>query len=194
VSALVAVAIAIAVVGALINPQWSHTGVRVCILCALAMPLIATFGGERFRAGWFAISWLFVLAFLIGLLLGPGIGNLMAVREDAIVEAMVASAVTVVATGVPGFNLPNDLTRWMYPLSAVVLAGVVSSVVLFLVGVRTYLWISAIVFTASAGLLAVNGNYIHRRIGQARPVALATGVFVTVINVFVSLLNLTSSG
>jgi modulator of FtsH protease len=191
---LVVVAIAFAALGAYIHPVLSATATRVCILCALAMPLIAAFGGERFRGGLFAISWLLVLAVLIGLLVGPAAANLVTVNEDALVEAVCGSALTVFAMGFPALNIPGDLARWMYPLSLVVLVGVTVSVMLFLLGAHTYPWISVVIFTASAGLVAVYINYMQRRISQVRPVAVAIGVFVTVVNVFVSLLNLTSAG
>jgi modulator of FtsH protease len=50
-----------------------------------------------------------------------------------------------------------------------------------------------IVFAASAGLIAVNANFLVRHRDEVRPVPVATGIFVSIVNIFVSLLNLFSS-
>jgi modulator of FtsH protease len=52
--------------------------------------------------------------------------------------------------------------------------------------------ISLVILLASAALIAVDFNYIRRHATADDAVWLATGIFVSIINIFVSLLNLTS--
>jgi modulator of FtsH protease len=190
---LVSAALASAAVGTYLGRYLPTMTARICSFCGLGMLLIASFGGERFRTGWFAITWLYSLALLIGLGLGPVIGYLATINQQALTEAAGGSALTVLGMGAAGFALNKDLARWMRPLSLVVLACVVVSLVLLLFRVHTYPWVSLIVFAASSGLIAVNVSYLRRHRAEVRPVPLATGVFISIVNIFVSLLNLFSS-
>jgi modulator of FtsH protease len=190
---LVSVAIAFAALGTYLGRYLPTSTARICSFCGLGMLLVASFGGERFRAGWFAITWLYGLALLIGLGLGPVIAYLATVNQQALTEAAGGSALTVLGMGAVGFALNRDLARWMRPLSLVVLGCVVVSLVLLVFRVHTYPWVSLIVFAASAGLIAVNANFLVRHRDEVRPVPVATGIFVSIVNIFVSLLNLFSS-
>lgn len=190
---LVAIALAFTALGTSLGRHIAPGSARICSLCGLGMLFIASFGGERFRSGWFAISWLYALALLIGLGLGPVIDYVATVEPTALTQAAAGSALTVLGMGAVGFTLNRDLARWLRPLSLLVLVCVVVSLVFLVFRVHTQPWISLIVFAASAGLIAVNANVLRRHSSEVRPVPLATGVFVSIINIFVSLLNLFSS-
>jgi len=53
--------------------------------------------------------------------------------------------------------------------------------------------ISLIIFGASALLIMVDFNYIRKHATEDDVVWLATGIFVSIVNIFLSLLNLFSS-
>ena len=100
------------------------------------MLLLSSFAGERFRVGGFAMGWLFATALLIGLGLGP----VIAYFESALTQAFARTAATVAGAGALGF------------------AGACAST-------------------------------------APRPTrcGFATGIFVSIVNIFLSLLNIFSS-
>ena len=53
--------------------------------------------------------------------------------------------------------------------------------------------ISVIILVASAALILVDFNYIRKHATEDDVVWLATGIFVSIINIFISLLNLFGS-
>ncbi|MDQ3825585.1 MAG: M48 family metalloprotease [Actinomycetota bacterium] len=52
--------------------------------------------------------------------------------------------------------------------------------------------LSIVILVASAGLILVDFNYIRKHATEDDVVWLATGIFVSILNIFISLLNLTS--
>lgn len=70
---LVAVAIGFLTLGTVIGKDLAPGTALICSFGGLGMLLVASFGGERFRVGAFAIGWLYALSLLIGLGLGPTI-------------------------------------------------------------------------------------------------------------------------
>ena len=82
------------------------------------MLLVASFApGRRFRVGGFAILWLFALALLIGLGLGPTIAYFAQFDPSALTQAAGGTALIVAGMGALGFCLSKDLAGWMRPLS-----------------------------------------------------------------------------
>jgi len=49
-----------------------------------------------------------------------------------------------------------------------------------------------VIFAASAGLILVDFNYLRKHGTEDDTVLLATGIFVSIVNIFISLLNLFS--
>jgi modulator of FtsH protease len=94
--------------------------------------------------------------------------------------------------GALGLLLSKDLAGWMRPLSLVVLVAVGVSLVGLVVGGVGSLSpiISLVVFAASALLILVDFNYLRKHGTETDTVWLATGIFVSIVNIFVSLLNL----
>jgi modulator of FtsH protease len=52
--------------------------------------------------------------------------------------------------------------------------------------------ISLVIFAASAALIMVDFNYLRKHGTEDDTVMLATGIFVSIVNIFISLLNLFS--
>ena len=190
---LVGVAIGFLALGTVVGKDLSQGTALICSLGGLGMLLIASFGGERFRVGTFAIGWLYALALLIGLGLGPAIAFFTANQPAVLTQAAGGTALTVVGMGALGFTLSKDLARWMRPLSILVLIAVGVSIVMLVVGAGGSPILSLIIYAVSALLILVNFNYLRKRARENDVVWLATGIFVSIVNIFISLLNLFSS-
>jgi modulator of FtsH protease len=188
---LVAVALAFLVVGTVVGRDLSEGTARACSFAGLGM-LIVTWFVDAVRRGPLGIGWLCALALLIGLGLGPVIGYLAEVDPGAITSAAGITALTVVAMGAIGFVLDKDLSGWMKPLSYVVLGAVVISLGALIFGGLGTLSpvISLIILVASALLILVDFNYVRKHATEDDVVWLATGIFVSILNIFLSLLNL----
>jgi len=164
--------------------------------------LIVTWFVGALRHGPLGIGWLLGLSLLIGLGLGPVISYIATVNPGAFQTAVGGTALTVVGgtaltvvgMGARGFALSKDLGGWMRPLSFVVVGAVVISLGAIVFGGLGALSpvLSLIIFVASAALIAVDFNYIRKHGAENDVVWLATGIFVAIINIFVSLLNLLS--
>ena len=91
-----------------------------------------------------------------------------------------------------GFTMSKDTVRWMRPLSFIVLAAVVVSIGSIIFGGLGALSpvISVIILVVSALLILVDFNYIRKHATEDDVIWLATGIFVSIINIFISLLNL----
>ncbi len=187
---LVGVAIGFLALGTVVGKDLSQGTALICSLGGLGMLLIASFGGERFRVGTFAIGWLYALALLIGLGLGPAIAFFTANQPAVLTQAAGGTALTVVGMGALGFTLSKDLARWMRPLSILVLIAVGVSIVMLVVGAGGSPILSLIIYAVSALLILVNFNYLRKRASENDVVWLATGIFVSIVNIFVSLLNI----
>ena len=94
--------------------------------------------------------------------------------------------------GAGGFALSKDLKAWMRPLSFVILGRVVVSFAMLLFSSGGNPILSAIIAIVSALLIAVNFNYLRKHGTADDAVWLATGIFVSIVNIFLSLLNIFS--
>ena len=192
---LVAVAIGVLALGTYVGRNLDPGTARICSFAGLGMLLVASFAGARFRVGTFAIGWLYGTALMIGLGLGPVIGYLVAVDPGTLTTAAGGTALTVVGMGALGFSMAKDLAPWMRPLSIVVLIAVVISIGALAfggVGGAMSPVLSIVIFAASALLIMVDFNYLRKHGTERDTVWLATGIFVSIVNIFVSLLNLFS--
>ena len=189
---LVAVAIGFLAIGTVIGRDLSQGAALACSFGGLGMLLVAAFGGERFRVGSFAIGWLYALALLIGLGLGPAIAFFAGNQPDVLVQAAAGTALTVLGMGALGFTLSKDLARWMRPLSLPVLAAVGVSIVMLVTGAGGSPILSLVIYGLSALLILVDFNFLRKQGTENDVVWPATGIFVSIANIFVSLLNLFS--
>jgi modulator of FtsH protease len=190
---LVAVALAFLVVGTVVGRDLSEGTARACSFAGLGM-LIATWFIDALRRGPLGIGWLCGLALLIGLGLGPVIAYLSEVQPGAITSAAGITALTVLGMGALGFVLDKDLSGWMKPLSFVVLGAVAVSLIALIFGGLGTLSpvLSLVILAASALLILVDFNYVRKHATEDDVVWLATGIFVSIVNIFLSLLNLFS--
>jgi modulator of FtsH protease len=147
------------------------------------------------RYGALGIAWLAALAALIGFGLAPTINYYATVDPGGLTTAVGLTALTVVGMGAAGFAWSKDVSGWARPLSMIVLVAVVISIIGIVVGGLGALSpvISLVILVVSAALILVDFNYVRKHATEDDVVWLATGIFVSIINIFISLLNLTRS-
>jgi modulator of FtsH protease len=189
---LVAIALAFAALGTWIGRDLAIGTARILSFAGFGMLLVSSFGGERFRVGSFAMGWLFATALVIGLGLGPVIAYFATVETSALTQAFAGTAATVAGAGSLGFLLSKDLARWMRPLSLVVFAACVLTIVLTLFAGSISPLLSGAIYLLSAALIVVDFNFLRKHGTEADAVWLATGIFVSMVNIFISLLNIFS--
>jgi modulator of FtsH protease len=191
---LVAVAIAFLALGSVVGKNLEFGTARILSFVGFGMLILSSFGGARFRVGAFAIGWLYATAFVIGLGLGPFLSYINDTDHSAITYAAGGTALTVAGMGAAGFAMSKDLAPWMRPLSFIVLGAIVISLVALIFGGAGSLSpiISLVIFGASAALIMVDFNYLRKHGTEDDTVLLATGIFVSIVNIFLSLLNLFS--
>jgi len=190
---LVAVALGFCVAGTLMGRELTEGAARACTFAGMGM-LVVTWFVSALRYGALGIGWMCGFALLIGLGLGPVIGYLAEFDPGAITTAVGLTALTVLGMAAVGFVLDKDLAGWMRPLSFVVLGAVVISLSGLIFGGLGALSpvISLVILVASALLILVDFNYIRKHATENDVVWLATGIFVSILNIFLSLLNLTA--
>ncbi len=191
---LVAVAIGFLALGSVLGRDLEFGTGRILGFVGFGMLILASFGGRRFRVGAFAIGWLMATALVIGLGLAPIINYLTETDPGAVTTAAGGTALTVLGMGAVGFAMSKDLAPWMRPLSLVVLGMIGISLVALIFGGAGALSpvISLVIFAASAALIMVDFNYLRKHGTEDDTVMLATGIFVSIVNIFISLLNLFS--
>jgi modulator of FtsH protease len=186
---LVSVALGFAVAGSYIGRDLAEGTAFILFLVAFGM-LIAQSFSERLRVGTFAIGWLYAIALLIGIGIGPALNHFIQSDPTAVTQAAGATALITLGMGAGGFALSKDLARWMRPLSYVILGCVAVSFVLLIFSSGGNPILSAIIALVSALLIAVDFNYLRKHGTADDAVWLATGIFVSIVNIFLSLLNL----
>jgi modulator of FtsH protease len=190
---LVAVAIGFMVAGTVMGRELTEGTARICFFAGMGM-LVATWFIQRLRYGALGIGWLCGFAVLFGMGLGPALNYVAQTDPGAITTAVGITALTVLGMAAIGFMLEKDTVRWMRPLSFVVLGAVVVSLGALIFGGLGALSpvISIVILAASALLILVDFNYIRKHATENDVVWLATGIFVSIVNIFLSLLSLTS--
>ena len=192
---LVPVAIAFAAAGTFIGRELTPGASLGCFFAGFGMLLVSSFGGNRFpifRVGGFAIGWLYAIALLIGLGMGPAVAYVATVEPSALTQAAGGTALTVLGMGALGFALSKDLAPWMRPLSIAILGLVVVSIVMTLFFAGGNPIISLAIYGVSALLIMVDFNFLRKHGTEDHAVILATGIFVSIVNIFLSLMNLFS--
>ncbi len=187
---LVAIAIGFCALGTYLGRDLELGTARILSFVGFGMLLVSSFAGERFRVGPVAMGWLFATATAIGLGLGPVIAYFATVQETALTQAAAGTAATVAGCGALGFALSPDLARWMRPLSLIVFAACVGTIIWTLAAGAVPVVVSLLIYGLSAVLIVVDFNYIRKHGTEDDAVWLATGIFVSIVNIFVSLLNI----
>jgi modulator of FtsH protease len=188
---LVGAALGLCALGTYLGRDLSFGTARALSFVGLGMLLVQNFV-RPLRYGPLGIGWLAALAALIGFGLGPVLAYYFESQPGVVTSAAALTALTVVGMGAAGFAWSKDVSGWARPLSFVVLGAVVVSIVAIFVGGIGSLspWLSLIILVASALLILVDFNYVRKHATEDDVVWLATGIFVAIINIFLSLLNL----
>jgi modulator of FtsH protease len=194
VMSLVALAIGVGTVGAAAGRDLGPGAALILTFVAVGMLLVQAFAGKRFRVGPFAVAWLVLVAFVLGLGLGPTISYYAHADPMAVVEAAGVTALVVVCVATIGFATGRDLVGWLRVLSWIVLAIVVAGTVLLLVSGAGSPVLSLGIAVVSALLILADFNYLRHHGTDEDAVVLATGIFVSIVNLFVSLIDLFDLG
>jgi modulator of FtsH protease len=189
---LVAIALAFCAAGTLMGRDLSIGTARICSFAGFGMLLVSSFAGERFRVGALAMGWLFGTALLIGLGLGPIVAYYSSAEPQAVTQAFAGTAATVLGAGALGFALSKDLAPWMRPISLIVFAACVGTIIWSLFGGTISPLLSAAIYLLSALLIVIDFNFLRKHGTERDAIWLATGIFVSIVNIFISLLNIFS--
>ena len=188
---LVAIALGFMVAGSWIGRDLSQGTAFVLFLVAFGMLLAQSFV-QALRVGTLAVVWLYAIALLLGIGIGPALNYFIQNEPAVVTQAAGATALITLGVGAGGFALSKDLSGWMRPLSFVILGCVVVSFALLLFSSGGNPILSAIIAIVSALLIAVDFNYLRKHGTADDAVWLATGIFVSIVNIFLSMLNLLS--
>jgi modulator of FtsH protease len=186
---LVAVALGFLALGSWIGRDMSEGAAMGCFFGGFGMLIVANFS-ERLRFGALAVVWLYTIALLLGLGLAPALNQLLTTDPDVVTTAAAGTALATIGAGALGFALSKDLAPWMRPLSFLILGAVGISIVLLITGTSTPPLLSLVILVVSTLLIVVDFNYLRKHGTERDAVWLATGIFVSIINIFLSLLNL----
>ena len=186
---LVAVALGFLALGSWIGRDMSEGAAMGCFFAGFGMLIVANFV-ESLRVGMFAVVWLYAIALLLGLGLAPTLNQLLSTDPDVVTTAAAGTALATIGAGALGFALSKDLAPWMRPLSFVILGAVGISIFLLIIGTSAPPLLSLVILVVSTLLIVVDFNYLRKHGTERDAVWLATGIFVSIINIFLSLLNL----
>jgi modulator of FtsH protease len=190
---LVAVALGFMTAGALIGQDLSQGTGFLLFLVAFGM-LIGQSFVERLRVGTLGICWLYAIALLLGLGIGPTIGYFLDTNQgDVVMQSAGCTALITLGMGAGGFAMSKDLAAWMRPLTFLILGLVVVSFVMLIFSSGGNPFISAAIAIVSALLIMVDFNYLRKHGTKDDAIWLATGIFVSIVNIFLSLLNILDS-
>ena len=186
---LVAVALAFFAGGTYIGRDLSYGTGLICELGALGMLIVQMFV-PKLREGSTGMTWMFALALLLGLGLGPVINEYAKVDQSAIYQAAGGTALTVGVMGSYGFATSRDLIRWMRPLFFALLGVFGLAIVLILIGSGESFLLNLAIYVIVSAYLAIYFQIIRRGATERDVVWIATGVFINIINIFLTLLRI----
>lgn len=190
VMSLVAVAIGVLALGAYLGRDLSPGAGVAFSFGGLGLLLVQSFGGKRFRVGGFALGWLFAVSLVTGLGLGPVLGYYAKVDPSAITRSVGATTLIVAGMGTTGVLVGRDLSGWLRPLAYAVLGIVITGIASIVLGSGDNPFLSLAIGVVSALLILVDFNLLRRQGTEDDVVVLATGIFVSIVNVFLSLLSI----
>lgn len=189
---LVGISIGFLALGAYLGRDLSRGTAVALSIAAVGMLLIGSFSGRLMRVGGLGLGWLFATAALIGLGAGPALSYFASAQRGLLAEAALGTGLTVIAMGALGMTMSRDLRSWMRPVSIGVFIACGVGIVWTLITGPVNPLLSGVIFAGSALLLVIDFNYIRKHATEDDVVWLATGIFVSIVNIFFSLLNLLS--
>ena len=190
---LVAIALAFAAAGTYIGRNLSFGTAEICWFGTLGM-LIAQMFVPVLREGPVGMVWMFALALLLGLGMGPMIAHYATYDSTALYQAAGGTALTVGIMGSYGFATSRDLIRWMRPLFFALLGVFAISLILILIGSGENLVLNLAIYVIVSAYLAIYFQIIRRQATERDVVWIATGVFINIINIFLTLLRIFGNG
>lgn len=188
---LVGLALIVLTLGAFVGRDYERGTAMAFSIGGLVMLFAQSFV-SALRYGLLGTTWLFGAALAIGLGLGPVLSYYVAVNPDVVLESAAMTAVIVLGAASVGTLTSKDLARWMKPLSLIVFAAVLVSWGMLAFGAGGSPIVSIVIGLVSAALIIVDFNFLRRRATEDDIIWLATGIFVSIVNIFLSLLNLNS--
>ncbi|MCW2984484.1 MAG: hypothetical protein JWR63_2054 [Conexibacter sp.] len=186
---LVGLAIGFLALGSVIGHDLEFGTARILGFVAIGMLFAQSFAAPL-RRGALGISWLFALALILGLSLGPVLSYYASTDKATLTQAAGGTALITLGMGAYGMATSKDLAKWIRPLSFAMLGLFAISLVLLLFGAGGNPLLSIAVLVVSSALLIVDFNYVRRHATEDDVIWLATGIFVSIVNIFLSLLNL----
>jgi modulator of FtsH protease len=186
---LVAVALAFFAAGSYIGRDLAYGTGLILELAAFGMLIVQMFV-PRLREGSTGMAWMFALALLLGLGLGPVINQYATVDQSAIYQAAGGTALTVGVMGSYGFATSRDLIRWMRPLFFALLGVFLLAIVLILIGSGESFLLNLAIYVIVSAYLAIYFQIIRRKATERDVIWIATGVFINIINIFLTLLRI----
>ncbi len=186
---LVAVALAFFALGCYIGRDLPYGTGLICEIAAIGM-LIAQAFVRPLRVGTLAVGWLYALALLLGIGLGPVLNYYTTYDPNVLYQAAGGTALTVAGMGAFGFATSRDLVRWARPLFWGFLAVILVSWILVLVSSGGNIVLSLAIYVFASAFLAIDFQYLRRQAGADDAVWLATGIFINIINIFLALLRI----
>lgn len=186
---LVGVAIAFFAGGAYIGRDLPYNTGLIFEIVAIVMLFAQAFAAPL-RRGPLAVGWLYALALLLGIGLGPVLNYYASTDPTAVYQAAGGTALTVLGMGTFGVSTSRNLMRWARPLLWTFLAVIIVSWVLVLVGSGGSILISLAIYVFASAFLAINFQYLRRQAGPDDVVWIATGIFINIVNIFLALLRI----
>ncbi|HWH95742.1 MAG TPA: Bax inhibitor-1 family protein [Baekduia sp.] len=186
---LVGLAIGFLALGSLIGRDLELGTARILSFAGIGMLFAQSFV-EPLRRGSIGIAWLFGLALILGLSLGPVLDYYVKSEPEVVTQAAGGTALITLGMGAYGMATSKDLAKWIRPLSFAMLGLFAISLLLLLFGAGGNPLLSLAVLAVSSALLIVDFNYLRRHATEDDVIWLATGIFVSIVNIFLSLLNL----
>lgn len=186
---LVAVALAFFALGTYIGRDLSYNTGLLFEIGAIVMLLAQAFVAPL-RTGALAVGWLYALALLLGIGLGPILSYYTTYDQAVLYQAAGGTALTVAGVGAFGFATSRDLVRWARPLFWAFLAVILLSWILVLLSSGGSIVLSIAIYVFASAFLAINFQYLRRQAQAEDAVWIATGIFINVVNIFLALLRI----
>jgi modulator of FtsH protease len=186
---LVAIALGFFTLGAYIGRDLAYDTGLWCEIGAIGMLFGQAFV-PALRTGTIAVVWLYALALLLGIGLGPVIDYYASYDQTVLYQAAGGTALTVAGMGAFGFATSKDLVRWARPLFWGFLVVILISWLYVLIGAGGDLVLSLAIYVFASAFLAINFQYLRRHAGADDAVWIATGIFINVVNIFLALLRI----
>jgi len=190
---LVAVALGFAAGGTYMGRELPFGTAEICEFGFLGMVLLQMFVSPL-REGSVGMAWLFGLALLLGIGLGPVIAQYATLDRTALYQAAGGTALTVGIMGSFGFATSRDLIKWMRPLMWALIAVFGTSLILILIGSGEHLILNLALYVIFSAYLAIYFQIIRRGATERDVVWIATGVFINIVNIFLTLLRIFGNG